>query len=65
MVCCRKRWPAHYERLAPLGFPLMLLLIVVLPWAIPGLDPVGNLIAPPVKWLIGQYIGLAAAIAGG
>ena len=25
----------HYERLAPLGFPLMLLLIVVLPWAIP------------------------------
>ena len=55
----------HYERLAPLGFPLMLLLIVVLPWAIPGLDPVGNLIAPPVKWLIGQYIGLSAAIAGG
>lgn len=56
---------AHYERLAPLGFPLMLLLIVVLPWAIPGFDPVGNLIAPPVKWLIGEYIGMAAAIAGG
>jgi Zn-dependent protease len=56
---------AHYERLAPLGFPLMLLLIVVLPWAIPGFDPVGKLIAPPVKWLIGEYIGLAAAIAGG
>jgi Zn-dependent protease len=55
----------QYERLRPLGFPLMILLIVVLPWMIPAFDPVGELIVPPVQWLTGQYMGLAAWIAGG
>ena len=59
------RAAAQYERLRPLGFPIMLLLIVVLPWLIPSFDPVGKLVVPPVQWLTGQYMALAAASAGG
>lgn len=55
----------QYERLRPLGFPLMILLIIVLPWAIPSFDPVGRLIVPPVQWLTGHYMGLAVWFAGG
>jgi Zn-dependent protease len=59
------RAAAQYERLRPLGFPVMLLLIVVLPWLIPGFDPVGKLVVPPVEWLTGKYLALAGAFAGG
>lgn len=60
-----ERAAAHYERLRPLGFPIILLLIVVLPWLVPGFDPVGKLVVPPVQWLTGKYMALAAAFAGG
>lgn len=60
-----ERAAAQYERLRPLGFPIMLLLIVVLPWLIPSFDPVGKLVVPPVEWLTGKYMALAAAFAGG
>ena len=60
-----ERAARQYERLRPLGFPLVLLLIVVLPWAIEGFDPVGELVVPPVRWLTGQYLGLASWFAGG
>lgn len=56
---------AQYERLRPLGFPIVLLLIVVLPWAIKGFDPVGDWLLPPVQWMIGQYLSLATLFAGG
>jgi Zn-dependent protease len=60
-----ERAAAHYERLRPQGFPIILLLIVVLPWLVPGFDPVGKLVVPPVQWLTGKYMALAAAFAGG
>ena len=60
-----ERAAAQYERLRPLGFPIILLLIVVLPWLVPGFDPVGKLVVPPVQWLTGQYMALAAVFAGG
>lgn len=60
-----ERAAAQYERLRPLGFPIILLLIVVLPWLVPGFDPVGKLVVPPVQWLTGKYMALAAAFAGG
>jgi Zn-dependent protease len=56
---------AQYERLRPMGFPIMLLLIVGLPWLIPGFDPIGKLVVPPVEWLTGHYLALAAGLAGG
>lgn len=60
-----ERAARQYERLRPLGFPLVLLLIVVLPWAITGFDPIGEWLLPPVRWLIGQYLQLATWFAGG
>ena len=54
----------YYDRLRPLGFPLVLVLIVVLPSLIPGFDPVGRLVLPPVQWAIGHYLELAQAVAG-
>jgi len=37
----------------------------VLPWLIPGFDPVGKVLVPPVEWLTGQYLSLATLFAGG
>ena len=58
------RAAASYERLRPLGFPLVLVLLVVLPGLIPGFDPIGRLVLPPVQWAIGHYLALAQAVAG-
>ena len=47
------------------GFFLVLALIVVLPQLIPGFDPVGKYLLPPVQWMIEHYLVLAKAVAGG
>ena len=47
------------------GFFLVLALIVVLPQLIPGFDPVGKYLLPPVQWMIEHYLVLAQAVAGG
>lgn len=53
----------HYARLRPFGFPLVLLLVVVLPKLVPGFDIVQRVIGGPVQWLIGHYLALAQAVA--
>ena len=53
-----------YERLRPLGFPLVLIVLVVLPWLIPAFDPVGRVVIPPVNWLAERYLDLTRAVAG-
>ena len=55
---------AGYEKIRPLGFPLVLLVLVVLPWVIPAFKPVAWLFETPVRWMIEQYLGLASAVAG-
>ncbi len=55
---------ARFVQLHRLGFLLVLVLIVVLPSLIPGFDPVGRYVLPPVEWLIGHYLALAGAVAG-
>lgn len=52
-----------YGQLRKLGFVLVIVLIVVLPQAISGFDPVGFLIGKPVDWATGQYLHVAEAIA--
>ena len=47
------------------GFFLVLALIVVLPQLIPGFDPVGKYLLPPVQWVTEHYLVLAKAVAGG
>ena len=54
----------QFAKLHKWGLLAMILLIVVLPWLIPGFNPVGKLLMPPFEWLTGQYMGLAAGIAG-
>ncbi len=53
-----------YGRLRPYGLMLFIVLLFVLPQLIPGFDLVGRVVFPPVEWLTGQYVALAAAIAG-
>ena len=53
-----------YERLAPLGFPLVLLVLVILPWLIPAFNPVGALLGGPVGWTYERYLELIGAVAG-
>ncbi len=59
-----RRAAAVYDKLRPLGFPLMLVLLVVLPSLAPHLNVVERLVVPPVEWLSGQYLALAERVAG-
>ncbi|MBL8655803.1 MAG: site-2 protease family protein [Altererythrobacter sp.] len=59
-----RRWAARYERLRPYGMVLFLALIAAA-WAFPALDIVQRLIGPPVQWLLGRYLAVAAFFAGG
>ena len=54
-----------FGRLHKWGLLVMIVLIVVLPWLIPGFDPVGKFVVPPVEWLTGKYLAIAAGIAAG
>lgn len=55
----------QYERLRPLGFPLLFLLLLVIPWAFPGLGIIENVILPPAEWVRERYVSLATLVAGG
>ena len=54
-----------YEKLRPLGFPLLFVLLVLVPYVFPQANIVERLVLPPVDWVMQQYLGLAGAIAGG
>jgi len=53
-----------YEKLRPFGFPLLFLLLLVIPWFFPGLGIVERVVLPPVLWAEGKYMALAGWIAG-
>lgn len=59
-----RRAAMAYDWLRPWGFPLVLLLLVGLPYMIRGFDPVGAVVMPPVEWLAERYLALADAVAG-
>lgn len=54
-----------YARLRPLGFPILFVLLIVVPWLLPGLGIVETIVWPPVQWVQERYLGLAELIAGG
>ena len=54
-----------YEKVRPLGFPLLFVLLVAVPYFFPNAGIVENVVLPPVEWVMDQYLGLAGAIAGG
>ena len=53
-----------YARLRPLGMPLLLLVLLVIPWLFPELNLVENLVVPPWEWVYSRYLALAAFIGG-
>ena len=53
-----------YERIRPIGFPLIIALVVVLPWLIPSFNPVQSVLMPPMAWLYSHYYALVTAVAG-
>jgi Zn-dependent protease len=55
----------RYASIRSGGMLLVILLLVVVPWLVPGFDPIRRLVGPPFQWLSGQYIGLANLVAGG
>ena len=59
-----RRAAAVFERLRPLGFPLLLILLLVIPWLFPQAGVVERLVLPPVQWAGAHYFGLAEAVAG-
>lgn len=54
----------QYEKLRPFGFPLLLLLLLVIPWLFPQLGIVENVVLPPVRWAAEHYYNLAYMVAG-
>lgn len=60
-----RRAARAYDKLRPFGFPLLFLLLLVIPYFFPGLGIVERVVLPPVLWAQEQYLGLASWIAGG
>ncbi|MEY4239705.1 MAG: hypothetical protein RL339_2306 [Pseudomonadota bacterium] len=55
-----RKWAGMHHK----ALLIMILLLVVLPWLSPRLSVVSWLVVPPVEWVIGKYMTLAAAFAG-
>ncbi len=53
----------HYAKLARFGFPVMLILLVVLPSILPGANIVARVVAPPATWLSHQFLHVAGVVA--
>ena len=49
----------------PFGFPLLFLLLLVIPWSFPGLGIIERVVLPPVIWAQEKYLALASLVAGG
>ena len=60
------RRAAHiYARLRPWGFPLLFVLLLVVPYFWPNLGLVERVVVPPVAWTADHYDALVRVIAGG
>lgn len=59
------RAAAVYEKLRPFGFPLLFLLLLVVPYFFPNLGIVERVVLPPVLWAEGQFMALARWVMSG
>lgn len=55
---------AQYERFRPYGFPLLIVLLLVVPYFFPQWGVVRRLVLPPVIWASDHYYALAQFVAG-
>ena len=58
-----ERAALQWDKLARFGFPLLIILLLVLPALVPGANIVQRLVAPPAQALTQAYLTIAAAIA--
>jgi Zn-dependent protease len=47
-----RRAARHYAKLGRFGFPLLIFLLLILPWLVPGADVVERVVRPPVDALL-------------
>lgn len=59
-----RRAAAQWAAAGRYGLLGVIVLIVVLPMLIPSFDPIGVLVRPPVEWMVGHYMNLAALVSG-
>lgn len=52
-----RRLARHYAKLARFGFPLLIFLLLILPWLVPQANVVERVVRPPVEWLLRLFIG--------
>lgn len=53
-----RRLAVRFARLGRYGFPLLIFLLVLLPWLFPGADIVGRVVVPPVQWILSLLASL-------
>jgi Zn-dependent protease len=53
-----------YAKLRPYGFPLLFVLLLVVPYIWPSLGLVERVVVPPVEWAAGHYQALVRTVAG-
>lgn len=53
-----------YARLRPFGFPLLLVLLLIVPYLWPNLNLVQRIVGPPFGWFADHYDALARLVAG-
>jgi len=51
-----RRLALRYAKLGRYGFPLLIVLLVLLPQVFPGADLVDRVVRPPADWLIGALL---------
>ena len=59
-----RRAARSYARLRPYGFPLLFVLLLIVPYFWPHLGIVQRFVLPPVAWAAEHYDALARAVAG-
>jgi Zn-dependent protease len=57
-----RRLVRPWRRLGRFGFPLLIVLLVLVPWVFPSADIVGRVVGPPVDWIIRLLAGAAGLI---
>jgi Zn-dependent protease len=60
-----RRAAIGYARLRPYGFPLLFVLLLVVPYIWPHFSLVERLVGPPYEWAASHYYALAHKVAGG
>jgi Zn-dependent protease len=60
----RPRAARVYNKLRPLGFPLLFLLLLVIPYFFPELRIIQRVVAPPFEWFLERFDSISRWVAG-